>query len=111
MFIVGREEEATQIADVGAGSKPQTLSEQEFYAKLAEQDRTYPEAVRAFLERCEAVGVEPELRRTFVLYVDLPDGDRINLGTIRKTGLLKSGALPDATISSASRPVVATWTR
>jgi hypothetical protein len=90
VFIAGREDAvATQIADVSKGSRPQTLSEQEFYANLAEQDPTYPETVRSFLERCKAVGVEPELRRTFVLYVELADGDRINVGTIRKNGTVE----------------------
>lgn len=86
VFVAGRDAEAAQVANVSAGTKPQTLSEQEFFAKLAEQDRTYPEAVQTFLERCEAAGVEPELLRKFVLYVELADGDSINVGTISKDG-------------------------
>jgi len=86
VFIAGRDNEVTQIADVGVGTKPQTLSEQEFFANLAEQDPTYPEAVQSWLERCREIGVQPELRRSFNLKADVPTGGQVSLGSLYKDG-------------------------
>lgn len=80
---------APQVMSVSTGGEPQTISEQEFFAALANADPTYPDALRSFLDRCRALGCQPELRRRYVLYVDDPTGGRINLGTIGKNGTLE----------------------
>jgi hypothetical protein len=78
-----------EIADVSGESRPETLSEHEFYAGLASQNPSYPDAVRAFLEKCRALGCEPELKRRLLIYVDDPTGGRINLGTISKDAVVE----------------------
>jgi hypothetical protein len=80
---------APQVMSVSTGGEPQTISEQEFFAALANADPTYPDALRSFLDRCSALGCQPELRRRYVLYVDDPTGGRINLGTIGKNGTVE----------------------
>jgi hypothetical protein len=75
-----------EITNVSSGSRPETLSEQEFFAGLALQDPSYPDSVRAFIDKCRAIGCQPELKRRYLLYVDDPTGGRINLGTIGKDG-------------------------
>jgi hypothetical protein len=47
---------------------------------------SYPDKLRAFFDRCRALGCDPQLRRRFVLYVNDPTGARMNVGTIGKDG-------------------------
>lgn len=79
----------SEVTDVSGESRPETLSEQDFYAGLASQDPSYPDAVRAFLENSRALGCEPELKRRLLIYVDDPTGGRINLGTISKDAIVE----------------------
>jgi hypothetical protein len=58
VFVAGRDGDGAQVAKVSAASKPQTLSEQDFYAALAKANPTYPEGLRGFLESAQAVGVQ-----------------------------------------------------
>jgi hypothetical protein len=88
VFVAGRDGDGAQVAKVSAASKPQTLSEQDFYAALAKANPTYPEGLRGFLESVQAVGVQRELLSTCVLRVELPESNKVgpNLGRIDGAG-------------------------
>jgi hypothetical protein len=88
-IFVAEERGKPQVTSVSGGGKPQTISEQEFFAALSSVDPSYPDALRAFLDRCRGLGCQPELRRRYVLYFDDPTGGRINLGTIGKDGTVE----------------------
>ncbi len=74
------------IKAVSEATKPRTISEQDFYLALASIDLQYPSAVSDLIEKARAVGCQPELKRTFVLYADVPSGGSLNLGQIAMDG-------------------------
>jgi hypothetical protein len=75
-----------KITNVGNAANAQTISEEEFFARLAKSNPEYPRSGRTFLGRCKAVGCDPQLRRGYLLYVEDPNGERMNLGAIRREG-------------------------
>jgi len=56
---------------------------------LAQVNPSFPDALRSFFDQCKANGCGPELRRQFSLYVDSPAGGRVNLGSVRKDGVVE----------------------
>jgi len=89
VFLTAADRTTPVITRVQPAGKPATISEQEFFHELASVDRTYPDRVRALLDRCRAIGCQPKLLRRYVLYVDDPLGGRINLGSIAKDGTVE----------------------
>jgi len=86
VFVSGHVQETGTIAAVTGGGKAQTISDQEFFSDLEKINPSYPEALRSFLDKARAIGCQPELRRGYSLYIDEPNGSRLNLGTIDKQG-------------------------
>jgi len=86
VFVAASERAVPKIIEVEKPKKPTTLSEQEFFAELGTVNPAYPQQVTEFLARCRDRGCVPVLRRRYVLYVDDPTGNRLNLGTIDKNG-------------------------
>lgn len=74
------------IKSVSEPSKPQTISEQEFFSALRLVDPGYPSAVSDIIDKARAVGCQPELKRTYVIYVEVPGGGFLNLGMISMDG-------------------------
>jgi hypothetical protein len=64
----------------------QSLSEQAFYAKLAEVDADLPERVRRFVDKATGLGCETQLLRKYKLYLDDGLGSRLNVMSISPTG-------------------------
>jgi hypothetical protein len=80
--------ELPQVVKVGLAGPAQSISEKEFYDQLAIVDASYPTGVRKFLDECEAIGCESQLRKQISFYVDTPLG-KLSLGTIRKDGFVE----------------------
>lgn len=89
VFVGSPDNNTPQISKVEAGTKPQTLSEHEFFADLAKIDPRYPDQVRTLFDHCRDLGCEPTLLRKYNLYVDDPVGGRINLGGIGRNGTVE----------------------
>lgn len=73
-------------AKVSASGQQQSLSSEEFYAKLMARDRALPDKLRAFLAELEPLGVTPEFRRSLTLRWHAVDGSSLNLAYIMKNG-------------------------
>lgn len=69
-----------------AAAQRTTLSEDEFYDRIARRDPTLPERLRAFLERLEPIGVSPEFKKSLILRWRAPDGTGLNVGYIMPDG-------------------------
>lgn len=69
-----------------AAAQRTTLSEDEFYDRIAKRDPMLPERVRAFLERLEPIGVTPEFKKSLILRWRAPDGTSRNVGYIKTDG-------------------------
>lgn len=63
-----------------------TLTEDEFYDRVAKRDPTLPERLRAFLDRLEPIGVSPEFKKSLILRWRAPDGTGLNVGYIKPEG-------------------------
>jgi len=85
VFILADKQGKLAIENVTEPTKPQTISEQEFYGKLAAVDPSYPDQVRDLIDAAKAVGCAPELKRTYVIYAEGP-GLTVNLGQISPDG-------------------------
>jgi hypothetical protein len=86
VFVAGDATGAIKITNVEAPGKAETLSEKEFFDQLGKAGASLPDQVRAFIERCTAIGCTFQLRRKLTLYADDPTGGRINLGGIGRDG-------------------------
>lgn len=86
MFLSERELGEPTVKAVSEPSKPQTISEQEFFYALGTVDPTYPAAVSDLLDSARSVGCQPELKRTYVIYADDPFGGSLNLDMISMDG-------------------------
>jgi len=86
VLLTGGGATSPAITKVELPSKPQTLSEKEFFSKLKETDPAYPERIQHLLDRCRELGCEPELLRKYNIYLDDPAGGRMNLGAIGTDG-------------------------
>ena len=69
-----------------AAAQRTTLSEDEFYDRIAKSDPTLPERLRAFLDRLEPIGVSPEFKKSLILRWRAPDGTGLNVGYIMLDG-------------------------
>jgi hypothetical protein len=86
VLLSEREVSGPTIKSVSEASKPRTISEQDFFRSLGSVDPSYPSAVSDLIDRTRTVGCQPELKRTFVIYADIPSGGSINLGQIAMDG-------------------------
>jgi len=86
VFLTGAAGKEAKISKVDAGGKPQTISEQEFFDGLGKVNPALPARLSGFLDKCKAIGCDPQLRRRYILYVENPNGERMNLGVIYKEG-------------------------
>ncbi len=66
--------------------RPTSISEEQFYERLAKVDPTLPDALRAFLTRVEPMGVYPDLKKHVSLKWRAPDGAEYHLGVIDPDG-------------------------
>lgn len=89
VFVLADKQGKLAIENVSEPTKPQTISEQEFFQKLVAIDPAYPSAVAELINAVRAVGCVPELKRTYLIYAEDPTGLSINLGQIN----------PDATVT------------
>jgi len=85
VFILEDKRGKLAIENVTEPTKPQTISEQEFYQKLATVDTSYPDQVRDLIDAAKAAGCTPELKRSYVIYAEGP-GLFVNLGGINRDG-------------------------
>ena len=72
--------------DGPAAPQRTTLTEDEFYDRIAKRDPTLPKRLRAFLERLEPIGVSPEFKKSLILRWRAPDGTGLNVGYIMPDG-------------------------
>jgi hypothetical protein len=89
--IVRLEHGQMQVVPVPAEqqTKAASISEVEFFEKLAARSPALPQHVRAFLAMLEPLGVYGDLKASLNFKVDLPDAPKsLNLGYITKTGKL-----------------------
>jgi hypothetical protein len=86
VLLSEREVSGPAIKSVSEASKPRTISEQDFYRALGSIDPGHPSAVSDLIDKARAVGCQPELKRTFVIYADIPNGGSLNLGGIAMDG-------------------------
>jgi hypothetical protein len=49
-------------------------------------DPQHPSAVSDLIDKVRAIGCQPELKRTYVIYADIPSGGSLNLGGIAMDG-------------------------
>ena len=85
VFVLADKEGKLAIENVTEPTKPQTISEQEFFQKLAAVDPSYPGEVRELIDAAKAVGCAPELRRTYLIYAEAI-GQSVNLGHVNTDG-------------------------
>jgi len=85
VFVLADKQGKLAIENVTAPTKPQTISEQEFFQKLAAVDPSYPGEVRELIDAAKAAGCAPELRRTYLIYAETI-GQSVNLGHINSDG-------------------------
>ena len=85
VFLSDREVGTAIVKEVSQPSRPHTISEEEFLSRIGTIDPTYPAAVSDLIDRARAVGCEPELKRTYVIYAESSDG-ALNLGQIAANG-------------------------
>jgi hypothetical protein len=85
VFILADKGGKLAIEGVSEPTKPQSISEQDFFQKLAKADPSYPAQVRQLVDDAKAVGCSPELLRTYVFYAEGND-QSINLGHINSDG-------------------------
>jgi hypothetical protein len=85
IFILADRQGKLAIENVTEPTKPQTISEQEFFQRLAAVDPSYPDEVRDLIEAVKGVGCAPELKKTYVIYAEGP-GLLVNLGYINSDG-------------------------
>jgi hypothetical protein len=86
VFVSDREVAGPTIKSVSEPGKPTTISEEDFYRALGSVDPGYPSTVSDLLDKVRAVGCQPELKRTYVIYADIPSGGSLNLGQITRDG-------------------------
>ena len=86
VFVSDREVAGPTINSVSEPGKPTTISEEDFYRALGSIDPGYPSPVSDLLDKVRAVGCQPELKRTYVIYADIPSGGSLNLGQITRDG-------------------------
>jgi hypothetical protein len=86
VFLPEREVSGPAIKSVSEPGKPRTISEQDFFRSLGSVDPSYPSAVSDLIDRTRTVGCQPELKRTYVIYAEVPSGGSINLGQIAMDG-------------------------
>ena len=68
-------------------ARPQSISMGTFWDKMAERDPQLPQAIRAFLDALEPLGVYPDLKASLNIKADLADRDKpVNFGYIQKNG-------------------------
>jgi len=86
VFILADKEGKLAIENVTEPTtKPLTISEQEFFQKLAAVEPSYPGEVRGLIDAAKAAGCAPELRRTYLIYAE-GIGQSVNLGHINTDG-------------------------
>ena len=86
VLLSEREVSGPTIKSVSEPDKPKTISEEDFYRALGSVEPGYPSTVSDFLDKVRAVGCQPELKRTYVIYADIPSGGSLNLGQIMRDG-------------------------
>jgi hypothetical protein len=89
IFIAETVTGSPKVLKVGAAGPAQTISEKEFFEQLSQLNPDYPDALRAFFDRCRSIGCDSQLRKQYTLYIDSPAGGRLNLGSVRKDGLVE----------------------
>jgi hypothetical protein len=85
VFVLADKQGKLAIENVTEPTRPQTISEQEFFQKLAAVDPSYPGAVHELIDETKAVGCAPELLRTYVVYAE-GNGQSVNLGGVSSDG-------------------------
>jgi hypothetical protein len=85
VYILADKEKRLAIENVTEPTKPQTISEQEFFQKLAATDPSYPAEVSDLIDKAIAVGCAPELLRRYVIYAE-GNGQSVNLGGVSSDG-------------------------
>jgi hypothetical protein len=63
-----------------------TLGEEEFYARLAQADPSFPSAVKGLLDRLVELGCDVQLLRKYNVYLDDGLGGRLNVLSIANKG-------------------------
>jgi hypothetical protein len=84
--VSDREVAGPTIKSVSEPGKPTTISEGDFYSALGSIDPGYPSTVSDLLDNVSEIGCQPELKRTYVIYADIPSGGSLNIGTISRDG-------------------------
>lgn len=78
--------EAIILPVSGSINRPISIGEDEFFELLAERQSTYPQLLKTFLAKAEALGVYVERRGGLNLKHSSPEGQPLNMGNIRKNG-------------------------
>jgi hypothetical protein len=86
VLVSDREVAGPTIKSVSEPGKPTTISEEDFYSALGSIDPGYPSTVSDLLDNVSEIGCQPELKRTYVIYADIPSGGSLNIGTISRDG-------------------------
>jgi hypothetical protein len=86
VFLVSGPGPELSVQKVEEKGFAQSLSEQDFYSKLAEVDADLPERVRRFVDKVTGLGCETQLLRKYNIYLDDGLGSRLNLMSISPTG-------------------------
>ena len=69
-----------------SASRPQTLSEEEYFERLGEKNADLPERLQSFLDRIQRLGVIPTFKKTLILRWHAMDGAKLSLGYIETLG-------------------------
>ena len=74
--------------DSSGTSRPQTLSEEEYFERLGERNSDLTKRLQSFLNRIEPLGVIPTFKRTLILHWNAMDGGKLSLGYIDTYGFV-----------------------
>jgi hypothetical protein len=76
-----------------SGTRAKSLSEEEFYGRIADRDPRLPDRLRRLLERLEPIGVAAEFKKSLILRWRAPDGTSLNIGYIMTDGQVWTDAV------------------
>lgn len=68
--------------------RPTTLTEESYYERLAQSDRSLPDALKAFLEEVEPLGIYGRVGRNLSLKLRTEGGEEFTLGVVDHEGRL-----------------------
>lgn len=71
----------------------QNITAEQFFDAMAVRRKDVPEKLKAFLTNLERIGVYPEFRKSLNIKWDAPNGKSVNLGYIKRDGLVWTDAV------------------